>query len=959
MARPFLGNAYGNTDRRTPAQLLGGADAGAGSGAIAQQQLAIPAIQAVNQMADTFSAPGRGPTLGGPAQVPTPPQLVQGQAPVLSNLPRPQVAPNPVTQFSQMLAPSYAPYVDNMGALARSLSGFSTFFEKVNRFAQERDKEADAAAQQRGLGLAQEASQIGTFQSLQELQKRLEKGVAEGRVGYEDMLRRFQAMDPRALRYAAINLQTAYIDSSMSTLKERVAQTRQLLDGRPTDSVGADDPEFQRLMTALGFPQGMAHIMPEVLASRQQQIQAVYGSALADQEKRHGQWKTRQATQSADAMIDASSAQIVEQSVPPEQVAGTITQMLDGLYAESGQTGEEYSKYLAELPRKLVEAVVLDSGGDYQKQLRALASLPLVLSMVEVGPMRADGTRPLLLDQIGGKRALLGLVQNMQEEILKGQGLQDRLESRSGAELADSHIQSVFTDDVLGNPAAIEQAQEALLRQGQEMLNRGEFTPEQALAYTERVNKYVSNVNAGYIKPVQQRNEVALWAEMAQNPEVDHTGRIMALQQEGAISYGAAKGFLQEQNSRNREENQSNYQVLRGLQQDIAARLEEQFRRGSSEGGAVLTPNEARMIQEARGAFYRAGSELIRQGRGADMTQQLGELYSNALQRSMQAAQGPQAEAGGRSAAEVAKELGGGRRGRGNAQQNQELRRRLETEPVVTADGLAEELDRVLQGQPVSDDMRQIIRRSGMKPSDLFRQQMQQHNIELDGPIYQRLQELDTSGLMSQSRPSPQNQYIGMATRLGNQIIGGLLNTVSAPAVAAPMPMGGTGGGGGGAAGPLGGTRLSQLIGNTESYGGNYGAFNRGGSNQGHTAHGSGIDPNLVNMSIREIQRRQLGRDVPKDQHLHAVGKYQIIGSTLRSLMQGNYGPTGVSMDDRFTPEVQERLAVALARNRVRGRSVDAAMRGLRQEWIGLQNVSDAELRQAVIELQGSMAWEG
>jgi hypothetical protein len=145
-----------------------------------------------------------------------------------------------------------------------------------------------------------------------------------------------------------------------------------------------------------------------------------------------------------------------------------------------------------------------------------------------------------------------------------------------------------------------------------------------------------------------------------------------------------------------------------------------------------------------------------------------------------------------------------------------------------------------------------------------------------------------------------------------------------------------------GAAGPL-----SQLIGGVESYGGNYGAFNRGGSNQGRTAHGSGIDPNLTNMTIAEIQRRQLAPGVPANQQLHATGKYQIIGGTLRGLMSGSYGETGVKPTDKYSPENQEKLFAALARNRIVPGNEAATMRGLRQEWVGLQNVSDAKLRPA------------
>ena len=147
---------------------------------------------------------------------------------------------------------------------------------------------------------------------------------------------------------------------------------------------------------------------------------------------------------------------------------------------------------------------------------------------------------------------------------------------------------------------------------------------------------------------------------------------------------------------------------------------------------------------------------------------------------------------------------------------------------------------------------------------------------------------------------------------------------------------------------PGGAGPLSQLIGGVESYGGDYGAYNRGGSNRGRTAHGRGIDPNLPNMTIAEIQRRQLASGVPANQKLHATGKYQIIGSTLKSLMAGNYGDTGVKPTDKYTPENQEKLFAALARNRVVPGNEAATMKGLRQEWVGLQNVSDAKLKAAI-----------
>ena len=158
------------------------------------------------------------------------------------------------------------------------------------------------------------------------------------------------------------------------------------------------------------------------------------------------------------------------------------------------------------------------------------------------------------------------------------------------------------------------------------------------------------------------------------------------------------------------------------------------------------------------------------------------------------------------------------------------------------------------------------------------------------------------------------------------------------------------GGGGGNTASVATGAfaSLSKIIGKRESYGGDYTAFNRGGSNNGHTAHGSGKDPNLVNMTIAEIQRRQLAPGIPKNQELHAVGKYQIIGDTLKALLKGNYGNTGVKASDKFTPENQEKLGGALASNRIVKNNPQATMRGLRQEWIGLQNEPDSKLLPAV-----------
>lgn len=831
MARPFLGNAYGNTDRSTPAQLLGGMPQSSSQAPIGTTELQAPAIQAVQQLVETFSPAARAPMMGGPAQVPAPPNLAQAQSPVLSQLPRPMAPPNPVVQQSVMQAPTYAPYVDNMGALSRSLAGFSTFFDKLQNFAETREKVADERAKTAGGALAQEASQMGVFSSLQELQKRLEKGVAEGAAGYPEMLRRFQAADPRALRYATINLQDAYIKNNAATLAERVSQTKTLLDGRPIESVPASDPEYQRMVSAQMFPQGTQGILPEVYAANQQQLGATYGVVAAAQEKRYGGYKTQKAKEGLYATSDANAANLVNGTLPPEQVAGNLTTSLDAFYNGSGQTAEVYREELSNFAQGFIQSALGVAGADWTKAKQGLSSIPVALSQVRVGPAQDGDKRPYLLDviQVGpeklsGSAALTWLMQDAQDKVLKQQGLQDKMETREAEEQVDVDIRTAFTPDVLADPARIDVTEEALLARGRQLYPDN---PEMALAYEERVKKHTSGVRGGYVQPIQEQNEVNLWAEMAQNPNQDFTEKIMQLQQSQQISYQAAKGFLQAQSGRNREDNKANYQVLRGLQDDLKKRLEAQYARGSSEGGANLTPNEARQMWGMLGELYRSGDDMIRKSPGADLTPQLGSMYGSALEKALPQQQ--QQSPASATPEGISRGLTGGPRG--NPAQNAQLRRQAETRPLYGKERMTQQLDQVLSGKPLDDATRQIIRRTGMRPSEFFSKQMQLQGIELDADTRKRLQELDGGDLVSQAGGTggfgmlPVNRYQAVAQRLGQQFASAIANTFIPPAAAAERGSAPFTGSTVAVSGPVNINRLREAIVGKES-GGNFSAVN-------------------------------------------------------------------------------------------------------------------------------------
>jgi len=799
MARPSLGPAYGNTDRSTPARLLGGIPESSSQAPIAGNELAAPALQVVQRIVDTFSAPGQGPTLGGAKQIASPPGIARAQTPVVSQLPRPYTPPNPVTMESRVLAAPAAPYVDNMGALAKSLSSFSTFFDAVQKTAENRDKIADETAKAAGGALAMQAAQAGTFDSLQSLQKHLEKGKAQGLAGYDVLMQRFQAADPRALRYATIGIQDAYIKSNAATLKERVAQTKTLLDGRPVNSVPASDPAYQQMVTALMFPNGTMGILPEVYQANQQLLGAIYGSAASDQEKRFGGYKTQKAKEGYGAKRDGAAMALVNGLLSPAQVAFDLTNGLDAFYSQSGQTTEEYQKEKEGLAKEFVRSVLAAGQGNYSKSKLALSRVPEVIAQIRVGPVADGDKRPFLLDEIGGMAKLYEIMDDLQKEVVGQQNLQDSLDSREAQEQVRIDIAAAFTPEVLADPAKIEATENILLARGRQFYAND---PGKALAYEEAVKKHTSGINTGYVQPVQEKNEINLWAEMAQNTNADFTQRIKQLQDSGQISYSAAKGFLANQESRNREGNKANYQVLRGLQDDLKKRLEAQYARGSSRGGATLTPEEARELYQTLGDLYRSGDSLIRKTPGQDLTRQLGDLYGNALSKALPQQQ-QQAPPGATPETIIRGLQGGG--GSKGASQNATLRRRAETEPLYDKKRMGDQLDSILAGKPLDDATRQIIRRTGLKPSAFFTRQMQLHGIPLDNETQKRLQELDGGDLVSQAPTGsgglammPTNRYLPIAQKLGLQFASTVLDAFVPPAAAAQPVIATAGRGGGG-----------------------------------------------------------------------------------------------------------------------------------------------------------------
>ena len=96
----------------------------------------------------------------------------------------------------------------------------------------------------------------------------------------------------------------------------------------------------------------------------------------------------------------------------------------------------------------------------------------------------------------------------------------------------------------------------------------------------------------------------------------------------------------------------------------------------------------------------------------------------------------------------------------------------------------------------------------------------------------------------------------------------------------------------------------------------------------------------LTEMTLDEVYDfgRSVLRHPENDFNSSAVGRYQIVGTTMRDLQE----TLGLSGDTRFTPEVQDRMARALLARR--GRDPAA----LRLEWQGLEGYSDEQIAAAL-----------
>ena len=132
-----------------------------------------------------------------------------------------------------------------------------------------------------------------------------------------------------------------------------------------------------------------------------------------------------------------------------------------------------------------------------------------------------------------------------------------------------------------------------------------------------------------------------------------------------------------------------------------------------------------------------------------------------------------------------------------------------------------------------------------------------------------------------------------------------------------------------------------------------YDALNRGGSNGGTVAYGSSTFSKEFGRSSDQMTVGEI-RELQKKGLLHATGRYQIIASTLQSLIDEGV----ISTDDLYNRETQDKAGIALMHRRAgkfftQGGQVP--IQGLGQEWVGLRKVDPAFIADAMQQVRTNL----
>jgi hypothetical protein len=884
MAKLSTGQAYGTTSRTTSPRLLGGEAQIASGNPLAQAELGQPGLQPQASPVNTFQQAG-APTLGGPLRMFEPPAL-----------PRP----------SQDLA-----------NLADALSGFNKNLQQYATSMQEVETYKEAAAKERGTALGAELSVFGYKDYAEALRETEKKAQVDPSLG--PLLQRLKANDPRALPYANNTLNDSFIKSRLSGLRDGINNMSKLPDGRFLGTVSEDDPAFVDYMVSSALPPGMS---PKAILDNQALLANTFGAIRNDQAKRRIAYKDGQVRAGYQAGLGGDIALLDAGQLNPNQLAANVTQRLTDL--QNNSSPALYQEQKKATVKHLLDSIVAVTGGNLGKINQLMPLAGEALELIQAGP-----NGELLIKQLDQPPDVVinDFYRGLSKGIMQDRELQDKQAAYRGQDKADADIKANLTPEVLNNPAKLQAWLDAL---PQEAIRLYPNDPQGRQGYIERSRAVAKNFVLPVMASTQRDKAADEYANQALNPSTNPVADIQRYEKmfrNREIDESDFKSLVAGAKARNEKRNDNNYNTLRGLQRDLQTRLTEQFRLPTQgDGTPNITGKETIEIRKQMASLFRDGEQLIIKNPGANIDAELGKAFEKyiapAVQKGQQQSQQPKAK----TPEDISRNFGPGR---GNTADNANLRRQAETVPLYDRNRIEQQLDEITTDKPLDNATRQIIRRTGLKPSDFFIKQMKLHGVPLKPEIQQRLRTLDGSDLVSQASPASGEGSGGMGLVLPNvsraQRLWDVFNSGMQAARNAPVAPGG-------AVIPSSlGAGSNGLLALIRSGEGSWNSVNRG------TAGDSGPIPNLTSMTIGSVEQMQQRNKV------FAVGAYQFTPGVL-SLARRE---AGLSPSDLMSPENQNKMAMALVVGSKRpdlaayvtGKSnnLNAAHYDIAREWAALQ----------------------
>jgi len=889
MARISTGQTFGETGRPTSQRLLGAAEQMATPGILAQSSINQPALQPQASQVDLFQQVG-APTVGGPVRF---------------------FQPQPLPEASQ-----------DMAALAKALGNFSPILQTFGEQYVQRLKTQDERAKLIGQQFAADLRAKYPGQQLIDLRDQLYRNAQAGDVAAAEAYNKVQALSPLQLAYANRYNELALTRDSINAAVGKFSSIADI-DGTPLDQIPPGDPRLKAAQTGLiRVPTD-----PVVWAELAPEAEKKYAEMDRQHASVHRDFKSRRAAVATKNNLNSVfTAQLVDRA----GAAAELTQTLNDVRTQLGV--EDYQKYVKEIIPWMAEAVLAGSVVNGKLDLQAWTyksnEARQILGQIRVGP----NGETLLVDQLGAEGGVTAALQLQDELVKKYKGLSDNVDYIS-KESGESDGRSIASQYRVGDPtmtpaeavAAKTQAVQAAMQIPDLERRRA------AIEEIDREAKGAEMVAAGQ----QKLTESSIQFSYDKDPNVE-IPKIENLMRQQLISTQAGTRLI------------ANYRQLQAadqrpyvnaakeakkllMDQELAA-----MKRPGSEGGMTLTVAERQRLAQ-RAADFDADIEAIRRsGMANNMTapQLRKELDGYVQEQSKKTTAAPAAgittAPSYESPQKWSDSLGFfGRIGPGNRAANYQLQQQVKSGVLFPQQIYLENLNNFLDKGQLSEPMRLMIKRAGYqdKPAQFFMDQWK--NVYPGVPFpkeYEgRMQELNNMKISFAAPPqsATSSTYAAVSNAINNAVQVAM-DVAVPPAAAAPM------------GGPIrvSGTGFGGLLGLLRSGEGGWNSVNRGRA---------GDSPPMRNLTAQPIG---VVEDMQTRGRVFAVGAYQFTPGVLARARR----EAGLSPNDPFTPENQNRMAIALVTGSkrrkladyIRGRSNDlnAAHEDIALEWASLQGPS-------------------